>query len=93
MTDEPFLVFTSNAFAILGLRALYFLLAGMMNRFVYLKYGLSAILVFVGIKMLISEVWHVPIALSLSVIAAVLAISVVLSLRATAKNPSEEVIL
>lgn len=93
VTDEPFLVFTSNAFAILGLRALYFLLAGMMNRFVYLKYGLSAILVFVGIKMLISEVWHVPIALSLSVIAAVLAISVVLSLRATAKNPSEEVIL
>ena len=83
VTDEPFLVFTSNAFAILGLRALYFLLAGMMDRFVYLKFGLAAILVLVGIKMVIVDVWHVPIALSLSVIAAVLAVSVVASLRAT----------
>jgi TerC family integral membrane protein len=92
VTDEPFLVFTSNAFAILGLRALYFLLAGMIDRFVYLKYGLAAILVFVGAKMLVVDLWHVPITLSLAVIAAVLALSVVLSLRATRLEPAEEVI-
>jgi tellurite resistance protein TerC len=94
VTDEAFLVFTSNAFAILGLRALYFLLAGLMDRFVYLKYGLAAILVFVGVKMLLVDVWHIPIALSLAVIAAVLGVSVALSLRATApvSEPAEEVI-
>jgi tellurite resistance protein TerC len=90
VTDEPFLVFTSNAFAILGLRALYFLLAGMIDRFVYLKYGLAAILVFVGIKMVIVDVWHVPIVLSLAVIATVLALSVVVSLRASRPNLTEE---
>lgn len=91
VTDEPFLVFTSNAFAILGLRALYFLLAGMMDRFVYLHYGLAAILVFVGIKMMIVDVWHVPIALSLAVIAAVLAFAVVVSLRTTQRlEPSDD---
>jgi tellurite resistance protein TerC len=83
VTDEPFLVFTSNAFAILGLRALYFLLAGMIDRFVYLKYGLAAILVFVGVKMVIADVWHVPIVLSLGIIATTLAVSVAASLRAT----------
>jgi tellurite resistance protein TerC len=83
VTDEPFLVFTSNAFAILGLRALYFLLAGMMDRFVYLKHGLAAILVFVGFKMVLVDVWHVPIALSLLVIGLVLASSVAASMRAT----------
>ena len=93
VTDEPFLVFTSNAFAILGLRALYFLLAGLMDRFVYLKYGLAAILVFVGIKMLLVDVWHVPIALSLAVIAAVLAMSVALSLRATRESEPVEMAL
>jgi tellurite resistance protein TerC len=87
VTDEPFLVFTSNAFAILGLRALYFLLAGMMDRFVYLKYGLAAVLVFVGVKMVVVDVWHVPIALSLSIIAALLAVSVAASLRATRRPP------
>jgi tellurite resistance protein TerC len=94
VTDEAFLVFTSNAFAILGLRALYFLLAGLMDRVVYLKYGLAAILVFVGVKMLLVDVWHIPIALSLAVIAAVLGVSVALSLRATApvSEPAEEVI-
>ena len=54
VTQEPFLVFTSNAFAILGLRAMYFLLADLIHRFVYLKAGLAAILVFVGVKMLLS---------------------------------------
>jgi len=81
VTDEPFLVFTSNAFAILGLRALYFLLAGMMGRFVYLKTGLAAILLFVGTKMLITDVWKVPVVLSLVVIVAILAIAVAASLR------------
>ncbi|MDQ6909339.1 MAG: TerC family protein [Actinomycetota bacterium] len=92
VTDEPFLVFTSNAFAILGLRALYFLLAGMIDRFVYLKYGLAAILVFVGIKMVIADLWHIPIVISLLVIAAVLALSVAASLWATrpSANPKEE---
>ena len=83
VTQEPFLVFTSNAFAILGLRAMYFLLADLMNRFVYLKVGLAGILVFVGAKMLLLDVVKVPIAVSLAVIAAILALSVMASFRAT----------
>lgn len=83
VTQEPFLVFTSNAFAILGLRALYFLLADLMHRFVHLKAGLSAILVFVGAKMLLLDVYKIPIAVSLAVIATCLTIAVVASLRAT----------
>jgi tellurite resistance protein TerC len=83
VTRDPFLVLTSNTFAILGLRALYFLLAGLMHRFVYLRYGLAAILVFVGAKMLATELYHVPIWASLAVIATVIAASVVASLRAT----------
>ena len=83
VTQEPFLVFTSNAFAILGLRAMYFLLADLMHRFVYLKIGLAAILVVVGVKMLLLDVYKVPITASLAVIAAILTVSVVTSLRAT----------
>jgi tellurite resistance protein TerC len=83
VTQEPFLVFTSNAFAILGLRAMYFLLADLMHRFVFLKAGLAAILVFVGVKMLLLDVWKVPIALSLTVIAVCISVAVVASLRAT----------
>jgi tellurite resistance protein TerC len=86
VTDEPFLVFTSNAFAILGLRALYFLLAGMMSRFVYLKIGLAAVLVFVGAKMLLTDVFPVPVWASLLAIGSVLATSVLASLRATRKK-------
>jgi len=81
VTTDTFLVFTSNAFAILGLRALYFLLAGMIGRFAYLKIGLAFVLAFVGAKMLISEFYKVPIWLSLTVIAAAIAISIVASLR------------
>jgi tellurite resistance protein TerC len=81
VTTDTFLVFTSNAFAILGLRALYFLLAGMIGRFAYLKIGLAFVLAFVGVKMLISDLYHVPIWLSLTVIASAIAISVVVSLR------------
>jgi len=81
VTDEPFLVFTSNAFAILGLRALYFLLADAMHRFFHLKSGLSAILVFVGVKMLLLDVVKIPIAVSLLVIAMCVTVSVLASLR------------
>ena len=83
VTQEPFLVFTSNAFAILGLRAMYFLLADLIHRFVHLKAGLAAILVFVGVKMLLLDVYKIPIWLSLAVIAASIGISVVWSLRVT----------
>jgi tellurite resistance protein TerC len=82
VTSEPFLVFAANAFAMLGLRALYFLLAGMMDRFVYLSHGLALILAFIGTKMLLIDVWHPPIWLSLAVIVGVLAATVALSLRA-----------
>ena len=83
VTENPFLVFTSNAFAILGLRALYFLLADLIDRFTYLKLGLAVVLVFVGVKMLVSEKWHPPGWLPLVVIAAILTASVWASLRAT----------
>jgi tellurite resistance protein TerC len=80
VTADPFIVFTSNIFAILGLRSLYFLLAGVIGRFVYLKVGLSVVLVFVGAKMLLLDVFKVPIGASLAVIAGILATSVVASL-------------
>jgi tellurite resistance protein TerC len=82
VSREPFIVFSSNAFAILGLRSLYFLLAGMAGRFRYLNMGLGVILAFVGIKMLLVEVYHMPTWLSLGVIAVVLTITIVTSLRA-----------
>ena len=81
VTREPFLVFTSNAFAILGLRALYFLLAGLMGRIVHLKRGLAVILVFVGVKMMVSDLYHMPVWMSLAVIALILAVTTILSLR------------
>ena len=84
VTDEPFLVFTANAFAILGLRAMYFLLADLIHRFVYLKLGLALVLIWVGIKMLLKvDVVYVPTTLSLAVISTILTASVVASLRAT----------
>ena len=83
VTTDPFLIFTSNAFAILGLRSLYFLLADLMHRFVYLKAGLSAILIFVGAKMLLLDVVKIPIALSLAVIIGCVVVAVVASMRAT----------
>jgi len=83
VTSEPFIVFTSNAFAILGLRALYFLLADAMHRFRHLSKGLAAILVFVGLKMLLLDVVHVPIAASLAVIGAILAAAIAASLATT----------
>jgi tellurite resistance protein TerC len=80
VTTDPFLVFTSNIFAILGLRSLYFLLAAVVHRFHLLKYGLAVILTFVGVKMLIVEWVKVPILVSLGVILGVLAISIIASL-------------
>ncbi|MEQ8716481.1 MAG: TerC family protein [Acidimicrobiales bacterium] len=82
VSREPFIVFASNAFAILGLRALYFLLAGMAGRFRYLNRGLGVILAFVGVKMIIVEWYHFPTAVSLGVIAGVLAVTIFASLRA-----------
>jgi tellurite resistance protein TerC len=80
VTRDTFLVFTSNAFAILGLRALYFVLADAMERFSYLKLGLSIILAFVGVKMAVSDLVHVPIPLSLGAIAGVLGAAIAASL-------------
>ena len=88
VTNEQYIAFASNAFAILGLRALYFLLADMRDRFQYLQTGLGVILAFVGIKMTLSYWWHMPIAISLSVIAMILTVSIVASLRSTPKTQS-----
>jgi tellurite resistance protein TerC len=89
VTQDPFLVFTSNIFAILGLRSLFFLVAGMVEKFSYLKVGLSAVLVFVGAKMMLVEVVKLPAFASLGIIAALIGGSVVASLlKARAQGPS-----
>jgi tellurite resistance protein TerC len=80
VTRDPFIVFTSNIFAILGLRSLYFLLASVVHKFHLLKYGLAVILSYIGVKMLISGWVEIPITLSLAIVLGVLAISVVASL-------------
>ena len=80
VTTDPFLVYTSNVFAILGLRSLYFLLAGVIHKFHFLKLGLSVVLVFVGAKMLLTDLYKVPVGVSLGVIALILVISVMASL-------------
>jgi len=79
VTQQPFLVFTSNAFAILGLRAMYFLLADLMHRFIYLKLGLALVLVWVGVKMLLLEIYKIPTGISLAVVVALLAIAITAS--------------
>lgn len=86
VTQESFIVFAANAFALIGLRALYFLLVGLMDKFVYLTQGLSFILAFIGIKMLLVDIWHVPIWLSLGVIVVTLALTALLSMRADRKK-------
>ncbi|MFN8525359.1 MAG: TerC family protein [Chloroflexota bacterium] len=92
VTADPFIVFSSNAFAILGLRSLYFVLADMMGRFVYLKFGLGAVLVFAGAKMLLSETpYKVDTWLSLEIIAGILVASIVVSLLATRGLPATRV--
>jgi TerC family integral membrane protein len=86
VTRDPFLVYSSNIFAILGLRALFFVLAGMLDKFVYLKPGVAFILVFVGLKMTLSAWIHIPTLLSLGVILATLTVAVALSLRQSARE-------
>jgi len=91
VSREQFIVFSSNAFAILGLRALYFLLADLRDRFTYLQQGLAVILAFVGVKMIIAEWYHIPTFASLGVIGAVLGVSIWLSMRMTAREDAEAV--
>ena len=87
VTGDPFIVYTSNIFAILGLRALFFLLAGVLTRFQYLKIGLGLVLAFVGTKMLISDLYKIPIGLSLAVVAALIGGAVVASLLRPPHKP------
>jgi len=81
ITTDPFIVLTSNVFAILGLRAMYFLLADVADRFSLLKYGLALVLMFIGVKMLLIDVFKIPVGVSLGVVAVIIGVSVVLSLR------------
>lgn len=93
VTSDPFIVFTSNIFAILGLRAMYFLLADMADRFHLLKYGLAAILIFIGVKMLLLDVYKIPVAVALGVVGLILVVSVAASLitsRRASRPPSTD---
>ena len=86
ITTDPFIVFTSNIFAIMGLRALYFLMADVADRFHLLKYALAMVLAFIGAKMLIAPWYHVPVAASLAIVAVLIGASVIASLIATRKR-------
>ena len=86
ITTDPFIVLTSNVFAILGLRAMYFLLADMADRFALLKYGLALVLMFIGVKMMLIDLFKIPVLLSLGVVAAIIATSIILSLKQSAKE-------
>ena len=90
ITTDPFIVLTSNIFAILGLRAMYFMLAGMADRFSLLKYGLALVLVFIGTKMLLIDVYPIPVPFSLGVVAVIITTSIVLSLRRDARQRAAE---
>ena len=97
VTQEPFLVFAANAFALLGLRALYFLLKGLLDKLVYLSLGLSIILMFIGVKLIMTylhEIWYevpkIPIAVSLSVIASILIISTIASAIKVRRDPAAQ---
>ncbi len=87
VTKDPFIVYTSNIFAILGLRAMYFLLAGVMDRFRFLKIGLASVLVFVGVKMCIVDFYKIPVGVSLGVVAGILGLSVAASLIGSRPQP------
>ncbi len=86
ITTDPFIVLTSNVFAVLGLRAMFFLLAGMADRFHLLPYGLAVILAFIGTKMLLIDLFKIPVPVSLGVVAAILVVTVVLSLKIPPKG-------
>ncbi|EFH80560.1 TerC family protein [Ktedonobacter racemifer] len=89
VTNDPFIVYTSNVFAILGLRSLYFVFANVIHKFYYLKAGLAVILTYVGVKMLLADIFHIPTALSLLVIAIVLALAIVASVLRARKRGGE----
>lgn len=86
VTRDPFIVYSSNVFAILGLRSLYFVLAGVVGKFYYLRYGLAAVLIFVGSKMLMEDVYELPIVVSLLVVAGLIGVSLVASLLSPKKR-------
>ena len=90
VTTDPFIVLTSNLFAILGLRAMYFLLAGVAERFSMLKYGLSVILVFIGIKMLIVDFFHIPISISLGVVGGILVLTLLINAWVNKQNDKKK---
>jgi tellurite resistance protein TerC len=90
VTDDPFIVYTSNVFAILGLRSLYFLLAGVMGLFCYLRYGLGSVLSFVGMKMVLADIYKIPIGISLGVIVGLLGLSILASLLFPRKSTEME---
>jgi tellurite resistance protein TerC len=85
ITTDPFIVLTSNVFAILGLRAMYFLLADMADRFSLLKYGLAVVLMFVGVKMMLIDIFKIPVLVSLATVAGIITASIILSLRKDAR--------
>jgi tellurite resistance protein TerC len=87
VTDDPFIVYSSNIFAMLGLRALYFVLAGMLVKLQYLKVGLGLVLAFVGVKMLVADLVRIPIAVSLGVVAVLIGGSVAASLLRPPRRP------
>ncbi len=89
VTTDPFIVLTSNLFAILGLRAMYFLLAGVAEKFSMLKYGLAVILSFIGIKMLLIDIFHIPTAISLGVIASILVITLIINTIVNKRNEAK----
>ena len=91
VTTDPFIVLTSNLFAILGLRAMYFLLANVAERFSMLKYGLAIVLVFIGIKMLIVEFYHIPVAISLGVVGAILGSTLLINAWVNRKSDQKKI--
>jgi tellurite resistance protein TerC len=91
ITSDPFIVLTSNVFAILGLRAMYFLLAAVANKFHLLNYGLAVVLVFIGAKMCLIDIYKIPVAVSLGVVVAILAVTMLLSLRTAPSEPAKHV--
>jgi tellurite resistance protein TerC len=87
VTRDPFIIFTSNLFAILGLRSLYFVLAGYMAKFRYLKHSLVFILAFVGVKMMLSNHYHIPIGVSMALIIGIMTVGVIASIKGAARDP------
>ncbi|MTC35424.1 TerC/Alx family metal homeostasis membrane protein [Providencia alcalifaciens] len=92
VTTDPFIVLTSNLFAILGLRAMYFLLAGVAEKFSMLKYGLAVILSFIGVKMLLMDIFHIPTAVSLGTVAAILVLTLVINTIVNKRNEAKKLI-